>query len=430
MAGGSDAGDLGRVLCLAPDCDPASLHIDSSEGFLLSRIDGQTPWRVLREMGAMPPEEVDLCLEGWLARGILVVDQEKSARDRERRREEAREESQRVRVENASPVSEGVNESAIDQSLDLDERAQRRILEFEATLGRSYHEILGVARNADARQIKRAYFKLAKDYHPDRYFRRQIGGYAARLDRIFKKITEAYELLSDPTTRAEVEKSLNASPPREAADSAATPDQKPRPLTPIERLRQRMPFRIPESVMSERRQKAKDFFEAGRFALERGNTLEAASSVRLAIAFDPFNEEYKQSFGEVQAKAAETREARLIEQADSFDSSQLREALRLYEEVLLYRPHDPEINDKSAALALQLDRIELAQEYAERAVEHSPEVARYHRTLAGVHRAKGDRGHAIHELEKALKCDSGDEKAQRMLAALRPRRPSARRGMS
>jgi curved DNA-binding protein CbpA len=427
MAGGSDAGDFGRVLCLAPDCDPASLRIDPAEGFLLSRIDGQTPWRFLREMGSMSPEEVDLCLEGWLARGILVVDEEKSARDRERRRVEVREESQRSRVDDAPPVPEGVDESAIEESLDLDEQTQRGILEFETTLGRSYHEILGVPRNADARQIKRAYFKLSKDYHPDRYFRRQIGGYAARLDRIFKKITEAYELLSDPTTRVEVEKSLNAAPPREAA---AKPDQKARPLTPIERLRQRMPFRIPESVMSERRQKAKDFFDAARFALERGNYLEAASSVRLAIAFDPFNEEYKQSFGDLQSKAAEMRAVRLIEQADSFDSSQLREALRLYEEVLLYRPHDPEINDKSAALALQLDRIESAQEYAERAVEHSPEVAGYHRTLARIHQAKGDRGHAIHELEKALKCDSGDEKTLQMLAALRPRRPSARRGMS
>lgn len=36
--------------------------------------------------------------------------------------------------------------------------------------GRDFYKILGVARNADTTEIKRAYRKLAKEYHPGGYF--------------------------------------------------------------------------------------------------------------------------------------------------------------------------------------------------------------------------------------------------------------------
>jgi len=60
---------------------------------------------------------------------------------------------------------------------------------------RDYYKILGVERNADSQQIKRAYRKLAKEFHPDRN-----PGNTQAEDR-FKEINEAYEVLSDPEKR-------------------------------------------------------------------------------------------------------------------------------------------------------------------------------------------------------------------------------------
>lgn len=59
-----------------------------------------------------------------------------------------------------------------------------------------YYEILGVPRNADEKEIKKAFRRLARQYHPD----------ANRDDpqaaEKFKRINEAHEVLSDPAKRA------------------------------------------------------------------------------------------------------------------------------------------------------------------------------------------------------------------------------------
>ncbi|MBT9155205.1 MAG: Chaperone protein DnaJ [Firmicutes bacterium] len=65
---------------------------------------------------------------------------------------------------------------------------------------RDYYEVLGVERSADEGDIKKAYRKLARQYHPD-----VNPGDASAADK-FKEITEAYEVLSDADKRAKYDR--------------------------------------------------------------------------------------------------------------------------------------------------------------------------------------------------------------------------------
>ncbi len=61
---------------------------------------------------------------------------------------------------------------------------------------RDYYEILGVAKDADANAIKRAYRKLAMKYHPDRNPDDNVAA------ENFREVTEAYEVLTDENKRS------------------------------------------------------------------------------------------------------------------------------------------------------------------------------------------------------------------------------------
>jgi curved DNA-binding protein CbpA len=412
---GSGSREEERIPRLAPDFDPDALDLTPVEGFLLSRIDGHTSWKALRHIGVLAPDDVDRALERFAKQGVIVI--------------EARGPARCARGE--APRAVSAPESDIDARLGIPVEFQRRVLEFERGLEKPYHEILGVDPRADAKEIKRAYFRLSREYHPDRYFRRNVGPFAARFERIFKKVSEAYELLSDPTTRAEIERSLasmssaaseegayrgvpETGPERIGPDPGARPRgyRLPDRMENLERLRNR--FRIPRKLLAERRLKAHQLFQAARVSAHEGRPLEAAASMRLAIAFDPWNADFKSGFADIQGQVYTARAAELLRQAG--EAKGQAEVLRLLEEALHYRPCDLEALRRAMAVCLEVNELERAREYAEQLCELEPDVAGHHARLAGVLRRQGLREKAARVAERGYAIDPKDPdvKAERL----------------
>ena len=83
------------------------------------------------------------------------------------------------------------------------------------TSSRSYYELLGVPRSADANALRRAFRSLSKVLHPDTT---SLPSDEAALK--FQQVCEAYELLGDPIRRNAYDASLNRKDPKVTLSSA------------------------------------------------------------------------------------------------------------------------------------------------------------------------------------------------------------------
>ena len=84
-------------------------------------------------------------------------------------------------------------------------------------MARDYYETLGVSRDADKEEIKQAYRRLARKYHPD--VNKESGA-----EERFKEINRAYEVLSEPEVRARYDRFGEAGVSGAAASGAGFQD--------------------------------------------------------------------------------------------------------------------------------------------------------------------------------------------------------------
>lgn len=102
----------------------------------------------------------------------------------------------------------------LTEAVDLDPDRKREILAREALLGRDDWTVLGLKPGANAEAVKLAYFEASRVFHPDRYYGKNLGSFRARLERIFQRLSEAHETLTEALRRA-------PPPPAASATSAA-----------------------------------------------------------------------------------------------------------------------------------------------------------------------------------------------------------------
>ncbi len=230
---------------LVPDLDWSKLAIDPTQGFVLSRVDGRTTIGEILLLAPFPQPETAAMLRSLHVEGVIeipgvprpskpqpppqpspvkavarpaVVDPraEPAAPSRpasvgptrpERPTNSFKivdEEAERARRRSPMDDSSGSHPAFGDDEpqVDLPPDVRARIDEM-AALARTAppHELLGVDRAADIKDIRRAYYRLSKEFHPDRYFGRELGRYKRRLQRLFRALTEAFEHLQHEAKR-------------------------------------------------------------------------------------------------------------------------------------------------------------------------------------------------------------------------------------
>lgn len=109
-------------------------------------------------------------------------------------------------VDLVAEVIEEAKGTVGEQTVEAPDDFVERINEIYDSLGNiGYYEVLGLKEDASLSDIKKAYYVMAKDYHPDKHFYLDAD-MKDRLSLIFSYITTAYSTISDPHKRKSYDK--------------------------------------------------------------------------------------------------------------------------------------------------------------------------------------------------------------------------------
>jgi curved DNA-binding protein CbpA len=305
--------------------------------------------------------------------------------------------------------------SVADLSEDVDVDVERRkdILFADAKVaGWSHWEVLGIPWNAPCADAKAAYLEKVKVFHPDRYPGMRLGGYRARLERVFRRLTEARDVLVDEARRAAYART--SAPPDEFARMEA------RRLDDERRTVERRARLARQNPLVARAARAKDLVARGKAALEAGDFATAANDLLLAQGMDPKNAALAALAADAKRKAAVTKANGLYEKGLEAEAvGRWSNALALFREALQGDATHARAASHGTRAAIALGDVAEARALAEAAVRAGPRTGAAHEALGLVLEAEGHRKEARRELEKALELEPRLESAKERLRKLR-----------
>lgn len=395
--------------------------------FLVSRIDGQTPLRALRSMVGLSEDAFALALTKVVAAGMVRVPgmtraAAEAAQDsvgfspmedaptrntptrppaeKERPQPWARSDSaQRSMGRYASGMHDAVSERSEPRTTSkapalgrdlvpntwpirfdafmfdplamatgeaLDDVQKQVVLYYHYHLRRvTYYDLLNLPAGATRREIKLAYFRLSKAFHPDRWYRKDTGDFGTMIEDVFKWLNRAYGVLSSPKKRKGYDKLIARgyvgewefergggpaarapAPPKPQASFSESDPEVRRTATLLEAKARR-------AESNEDWEQACDLY---------GRVLQVAPSADLRIrlvecmlAANMRAHEIEQQIAE--AKAAGASEAPLLMAEASFAqrAGERQRARRCYERVLEIEPDNAEAQSRLSEIKLSVE---------------------------------------------------------------------------
>jgi len=214
-------GDIDRVLVLSSDplLRFQKITLTPNDGYVLSRVDGVLSAREIIQMIPLPPEDTLKSLFGFLCTGVVEFQPgqvKRAPKPKPQARPAPTPPSAPLAPPLAPTTAPGVEPQVMGPARTVgkpdepDKQILRReILEAYAGLKTKNHfEILGIKRASSEAEVKEAYFKLVKRFHPDAQRDPALAELRDKLDAVFIRLGEACEVLRNPKTRAAYEGQL------------------------------------------------------------------------------------------------------------------------------------------------------------------------------------------------------------------------------
>jgi len=304
--------------------------------------------------------------------------------------------------------------------VDLDPERQRQIIELEqAQEGQDHFALLGVERGASAEVVKQAFLDFSKRYHPDRFGGINLGSFRARIERIYRRVSEAHSVLSNPERREAYLKAhpqlRSPAPPSVTLEAALEFDEEP--LRGDEERRPERQARLARHPYLARTHKLTDLLVRGKAAIARGDFEQAYADLNQVVNLDPKNREAASLLAEVRKKHDEQRAKAELQRGIDLEKQQdLQKALESYRKAATMDPHNADAAFRAARVgrALGMDWNEV-RIHAQRAVDLAPTGVAQRILLAQVLMENKAGNLAKRHLQEALKLDPKNAEASALL---------------
>lgn len=261
------------------------ISLTPQEGFVLSRVDGMSTVADIAAISPLGEEETLRCVYGLVSAGVLDVTAPTAAVSPEVQRERVE-----IPMPEAAPLdreAEKVQEEAgptAEEKAIFDDITARHASLASAT----HYDLLGITMTASESEIKKAYYAMAKKYHPDRHHSPYLQEVHGLLEELFVKITDSYQVLSAPLERRRYDSSLRTEAPRGEGTAftprkTAPPPAEPAGPSPTERM-------------------AKERYREGKRYYDSMSYFDAIQCLREAVRLDPDKAVYHKLLASALAK--------------------------------------------------------------------------------------------------------------------------------
>lgn len=309
------------------------------------------------------------------------------------------------------------NPTDLGEDVDLDVALRKEILFAEAqAVDGTLYDVLGLAWGAGADAARAAYLARVKVFHPDRYPGKRLGSYRARLERIFRRMTEAKDVLCDDARRAAYQE--RTAPPEERARAELRRAEDAKRAEERRARLARSNALVGQSV--QRAQRVAELLSRGKAAMAEGRFAAAANDFLTILGLDPNHAEAKQLGAEARARASEARASEALERALKAALGGQREAaVEALRAAVEAEPTSSKTLLRASRIAMDVRAVDAARQFAEAAARAAPRSGGAHEALGVALEAEGRKDEARRSFERALELDPTLDTARERLRKLK-----------
>src|SRR5258706_2971760 len=310
-----------------------------------------------------------------------------------------------------------VRQTSPEGAIDLPADMQRELRDLESRGNRTtYYELIGVAADADGGAIRRAYLEKSKRFHPDAWYRKELGEFGPLLSKWFQRLAAAYQSLSDEESRAD----YDAEHKDELNDKDRRAMEK-RELSRTEQDRRQREGR-------ERLLRAKGFarigaarklYEDAQALAQNGERTNAIAALKAARELDPNRKEIASRLVELEREQSKARSLSQLAAGHEIETKELwDQAVNAYSASFQNDPANFAAALGAARCSLELGETQQAANWGGRAVEVNPRDPEARMFLARVFKSLNMKARARAELTALLTHEPGHKEAKALLKGL------------